>query len=203
MNIFKNEKAPFVVVILVGVLGWYVSSLQENLNKRLPLIYSFSLSAELDGVVMLENISKTKPFIGEFQILCTQPDDDTPCFNIEKSVEPRYRVVPPFNLSNEISPEGNEIGSLIKVEAWIPPTATVRVEFDPNFEISYYHFRYLPAADGASETHPQFLEPGLESWLLKHFDTLLVWGFVFALSTFGLILIWHLGVYICSFRRGE
>lgn len=203
MNIFRNEKAPFVVVILVGVLGWYVSSLQSNLNERLPLIYSISFSTEQNGVVTLENISKAKSFNGEFQILCTQADDDTPCFNIETSVEPRYRVVPPFNLSNEISPEGNEAGSLVKVDAWIPPTATIQIEFDPNFEISNYHFRYLPTAEEASKNHPQFLEPSLESWLLKHFDTLVVWGFVAALVTFGTILILHLRAHICSLWRGE
>jgi hypothetical protein len=180
MNIFKSEGAPFAVVILAGALGWYISTLQEALGDRLSLLYSFNNYSEDLLTLRIDNISRDKVFIGNFNIICIPPKKSVACLDLEKKPDAQYRIVEPYNLSNEVDPTTSPDGNIVKVNAWIPPSASIEIEFASSYPKSSYRFQYLPLKADNPEAMPVFYSAGVESFIIRNFDSLLIWTFVFS-----------------------
>ncbi|WP_189640322.1 hypothetical protein [Paramylibacter ulvae] len=192
MNIFKSETAPFAIVIFVAALGWYISTLQEALSDRLSLIYSFSKS-QSGSVFRLENISRENVFEGEFTLTCLSQDSSAPCFDVSNNNKPQYRIVTPYNLSNEIDPTMSPLGGTIKVTAWIPPSASVEIIFQSDYPLKNFRFQYFPSKNVVSkESNPKFFEKNLQSSVIKHFDSALIYAFAITSIVFAIYVAKHL-----------
>ncbi|WP_375690210.1 hypothetical protein [Pseudooceanicola sp. LIPI14-2-Ac024] len=201
MNIFKSPNAPFAVVILTGALGWYIATLQSTLGDRLSLVYEITNGEDGNLVLKLDNISREKVFSGVFNIVCDRNEDDEPCFDTAKKANAQYQVVEPFNLSNEITLTTSPEANVVQVNAWIPPSASVKIEFAPSHPKSNYNFQYFPEADDQSSTMPEFYEAGFQSGVIRHFDTMLIVTFAACLA--GLILFAIIQLWMLVFSKKE
>lgn len=178
MNMFKSEGAPFAIVILAGALGWYISTLQTTLGERLSLLYSFNGGSEGLLTLRIDNISRDQFFDGEFKIICIRSNESDVCVDRDRRSEAQYRVVEPFNLSNEVDPTTSPDGNIVKVNAWIPPSASIEIEFAPSYPEASYRFQYLPNKGSGSGTSPEFYSVGVRSFIIQNFDSILIWSFV-------------------------
>jgi hypothetical protein len=175
MNIFRSENAPFAVVLLAGALGWYVSTLQSSLGDRLALLYSFSNESADQVSLRVENISRLEQFHDSFRVVCTVAEGDPPCLQRDKP--PQYEVVAPVNLTNEVEISLKPDGSTAIVEAWVPPGATVKIVFPTAFKKSQFMFQYFPDLSEEGKPMPRFFRGGVESFVVKNFDRVLIWIF--------------------------
>jgi len=177
MNAFKSTNAPFAVVIIASALGWYISTLQSTLGDHLSLVYAFSSEGNGTIVLRVDNISREKTFSGEFNILCIKDKGEGACLKEGKKSIAQYRIVDPYNLSNEVSPTVSPDGDTVKVEAWIPPSASLEIELASNYPASSYRFQFYPEKPENNETMPEFYVSGLQSFLIQNFDALLIYAF--------------------------
>lgn len=176
MNIFRSENAPFAVVLLAGALGWYVSTLQSSLGDRLALLYSFSNASTGQVSLRVENISRVEQFHDTFRVVCTVADCEPPCLKQDKP--PQYEVVGPINLTNEVEINLKPDGSTAIVKAWVPPGATMKIVFPTENRKSQFRFQYFPDQSTAENKMPRFFRGGVESFVVKNFDRVLIWIFV-------------------------
>ena len=75
MNIFRSDKAPYIVGLLVTLLGWHIAQLVEDLRSAKSLTYSVSVEGHPGRVTAyLRNVSKTNAIVGARFTLACAPD---------------------------------------------------------------------------------------------------------------------------------
>lgn len=61
MDIFRSDKAPYVIGLLVTILGWHISQLADDVRSAHAVTYSVHIhSAQRTVVARIHNVSKTK-----------------------------------------------------------------------------------------------------------------------------------------------
>ncbi len=107
MNLFKDNSAPWILVVLVAVIGFYVTHVVEELRAGRTLVYRFDDDG--DRVTLtLWNASRERVLSNlDLQITCADP----PCFagDDERGFY-RMRITAPFAVQDiDTDPPGNEI----------------------------------------------------------------------------------------------
>lgn len=77
MDIFKSEKAPYILGLLVTVISWHVSQLVNEITQTRAVSYSVSINPKThDVVAKIRNVSRTKSLVNaQFQLACEEGSD--------------------------------------------------------------------------------------------------------------------------------
>lgn len=72
MNIFRSDKAPYILGLLVTVISWHVSQIGNEVTKTQAVTYRLDINPKSGEVVALvRNVSRTKPLVrATFSIAC-------------------------------------------------------------------------------------------------------------------------------------
>lgn len=72
LDVFKSDKAPYVLGLLVTVIGWHVSQFVSEIQRTQAVSYSLSIDPETREVVAeIRNVSRTKSLINAtFSLAC-------------------------------------------------------------------------------------------------------------------------------------
>ena len=107
MNIFTSDKVPFVLGLLVTVIGWHVSQFVAEITKTQAVSYNLSTDRKTgDIVASIRNVSRTKSLVNAtFSIACVNGKNClVPLYPPEPGAEPEYgdiRSFPP----NSVHPD--------------------------------------------------------------------------------------------------
>ena len=156
---------------------------------------------ELAQSLGVENISRAEQFHDSFRVVCVVPNGEPPCLG--KDTLPQYEVVGPINLTNEVEISLKPDGSTAIVEAWVPPGATVKIVFPTALKKSNFKFQYFPDQSNPGKLMPRFFRGGVESFVVKNFDRVLIWVFVASLASGALFLTVQLFDLIEKYRNKE
>lgn len=101
MHIFLSDKVPYVVGLLMAIIGWHVSQIVNEISSTRAVSYSVEVNSRTGDVLAhIENVSRTKSLVNaRFAIACAS---GTACFEplqpAEEGEDPVYgdlRPVPP------------------------------------------------------------------------------------------------------------
>lgn len=72
VDLFKSDKAPYVLGLLVTVLGWHVSQFVNEITRTQAVSYNLTIDSETREVVAeIRNVSRTKSLINAtFSVAC-------------------------------------------------------------------------------------------------------------------------------------
>lgn len=107
MNIFTSDKAPYVLGLLVTIIGWHVSRFVDEVTKTQAVSYNLEVNWDTREVVaLIRNVSRTKSLVNAtFSIACINGEDCLdPLYPPAAGEEPVYgdiRSFPP----NSVHPE--------------------------------------------------------------------------------------------------
>lgn len=99
MHIFLSDKVPYIVGLLVAVIGWQISQLVTMITSTRAVAYELSIDRSSGEVTArIKNVSRTKSLENvTFAISCTEP-----CFAPRVAAQPNVaatygniRAVPP------------------------------------------------------------------------------------------------------------
>jgi len=108
MNIFKSDKAPYVLGLLVTVIGWHVSQIVNEIRSIQAVSYSVGINRKTgDVTALVRNVSRTRSLAGAiFSLEC---DNGESCFEaldpFEEGETPVYgsvEAIPPHALTRQV-----------------------------------------------------------------------------------------------------
>lgn len=77
MDLFKSDKAPYILGLLVTVISWHVSQFVNEITQTRAVSYSVSINPKTHDVVAeIRNVSRTKSLVNaQFQLACEDGRD--------------------------------------------------------------------------------------------------------------------------------
>lgn len=107
MKILTSDKAPFVLGLLVTIIGWHVSQFVAEITKTQAVSYNLQVDRETrDVVASIRNVSRTKSLVNAtFSIACANGENClVPLYPPEAEAEPVYGGIRSF-APNSVHPE--------------------------------------------------------------------------------------------------
>jgi hypothetical protein len=210
-NVFRDEKAPYIIVLLIGIVGWMFNAALDT-AKNLRVI-EYRTVAGMDGAVntvtfyvanraMVSAINS-----GSFSFRCLpalgSSTPPAPCLAIMPSINAnaQYLGSPGFGLPEPI-PTEDEGGS---VKALIPPKSEVGFKFGLASKDAKLGFSYVLSPDDIAgdkssvQVRVLTTQPAESSTILGKLDrlTLFVIGNYFAVLVASMVaLVLVLGLYV-------
>lgn len=200
-NIFAKSAAPYVLAILVSVLGWLINSTISELKDLRLVEYQVTYqkqSGVSTATVILSNKSPSHPIVyGSFGFECRIPDTPAePCFADlipnRKAEFVRVGNVTIASSPTQITPQH------FQVDALIPPRSSIGYKFGlANSEATILPTFDLANTDlnDASNIRVSLSEGNtLEGFIMTNYLRILLWtAFVFCLP----FLVWLFVSFFC------
>ena len=122
MNIFRFDKAPYVLGLLVTVIGWHISQLVNEISTTQAVSYSLDVDRQTREVsALIRNVSRTKSLIdATFSLECA---DAASCF--EPFYEPATGELPTYGKIESIAPNAGSRQNLLDSPIFVQATNTV------------------------------------------------------------------------------
>lgn len=96
MNVFKSDKAPYILGLLVTVIGWHVTQIGNEVTKTQAVTYRLDVDPRTrEIVVLIRNVSRTKSLVrATFSLDCPRAINCLePLYTPEEGEDPVYGVV--------------------------------------------------------------------------------------------------------------
>lgn len=105
MDILRSDKAPYVVALLVSLLGWHLAQLTDDIRSTRSVLYSVNSNSSSGKITALvHNVSKTHSLkAGRFSLACL-PNESCFAANSEET-----KVHPPNGAKVEVFPDSTAI----------------------------------------------------------------------------------------------